>query len=250
MADSSSESRVVVVVGASSGIGRVLATMYAARGDRVVVLARRFELLRELEQQYPTIHAAACDVTQPDAEQVLSEIVAKYGKIDLFIFASGVGEINVAYDSSLDLPTLAVNVDGFTRFVNRAFQLMRDQRGHDQRERGGQIAAISSIAGLRGQRGGSVYAASKAYQLHFLEGLRQHCVHEKIPIDVTVLIPGFVDTAMAKGDGLFWVAPVPLAAEQIVRAIDKRKTIAYITRRWSIIAWILKRLPDCIYQRL
>ncbi|MDD3469288.1 MAG: SDR family NAD(P)-dependent oxidoreductase [Thermoguttaceae bacterium] len=241
--DSSQTSRVVVIVGASSGIGHALATVYATLGNRVAVLARRHEPLHELERQYPTTRAFPCDVTEVNAERVLSEITETLGEMDLFIFASGVGEANLAYDSSLDLPTIAVNVEGFTRFVNRAFQLMRGRRG-------GQIAAISSIAGLRGQRGGSVYAASKAYQIHFLEGLRQHCVHEKLPIDITILIPGFVDTVMAKGDGLFWVAPVPIAAQQIVHAIAKRKTVAYITRRWSVIAWLLRHLPEFIYKRL
>lgn len=61
----------------------------------------------------------------------------------------------------------------------------------------------------------------------------------KLKIFVTDIRPGFVDTAMAKGNGLFWVAPVEKASKQICTAIQKKKKIVYITRRWKFIAQIL-----------
>ena len=61
---------------------------------------------------------------------------------------------------------------------------------------------------------------------------------------------GLVDTDMAKGDGLFWVMPVDKVAKQIFKAIKKRKKVVYVTKRWGIIARILKILPRFIYDRM
>lgn len=69
-------------------------------------------------------------------------------------------------------------------------------------------------------------------------------------IFVTDIRPGFVDTAMAKGNGLFWVAPVEKASKQIYTAIQKKKKIAYITKRWKFIAQILKLMPSSLYCKI
>jgi len=71
-----------------------------------------------------------------------------------------------------------------------------------------------------------------------------------LPITVTDIKPGFVNTAMAKGDGIFWAAPADKAALQIYNAIERKRAHAYITHRWRLIAWILKVMPNCIYERL
>ena len=78
---------------------------------------------------------------------------------------------------------------------------------------------------------------------HYLEGLRLKGLKMKIPVIITDIQPGFVDTAMAQGDKLFWVAPPGTAALQIYEAIEKKKSHAYITKRWRLIAWLLKLTP-------
>ena len=67
-----------------------------------------------------------------------------------------------------------------------------------------------------------------------------------LPIVVTDIKPGFVDTAMAKGEGLFWVATPQEAARQIYRAIERKAKHAYVTRRWRLFAWLFKLLPDFV----
>ncbi|MFM7090093.1 MAG: oxidoreductase, partial [Bacteroidota bacterium] len=62
--------------------------------------------------------------------------------------------------------------------------------------------------------------------------------------------PGFVDTDMAKGEGQFWVASVEKATRQIFIAIKQRKKMVYITKRWKLIAIILKGIPGKLYNRL
>ncbi len=72
----------------------------------------------------------------------------------------------------------------------------------------------------------------------------------KSPIFITDIRPGFVDTEMAKGEGLFWIASVEKATNQIFEAIKKRKKLVYITKRWRLIAIILKIMPKQMYDRM
>jgi short-subunit dehydrogenase len=69
-------------------------------------------------------------------------------------------------------------------------------------------------------------------------------------VHVTEVLPGFVDTDMAKGSGLFWVAPVKVASRQIVHAIQRRKKKVYITKRWALVALLPKIIPDWLYKKL
>jgi short-subunit dehydrogenase len=94
------------------------------------------------------------------------------------------------------------------------------------------------------------YNASKAYQINYLEGLRQKATKTKKPIYVTDIRPGFVDTDMAKGEGQFWVTTKEKAARQIFGIIKRKKGIGYVTKRWWIIAKLLRLIPNEIYKRM
>lgn len=114
----------------------------------------------------------------------------------------------------------------------------------------GHLVDISSIAAIRGSREAPAYNASKAFMSNYLEGLRNRAIKAGLPIAVTDIQPGFVDTDMAKGEGLFWVAPPQKAARQIYKAIQRKARRAYVTKRWGLIAWLLKVLPDALHARL
>ena len=86
--------------------------------------------------------------------------------------------------------------------------------------------------------------------MNYLEGLRQKAKKLNSDISVTDIRPGFVDTEMAKGEGLFWVAPVEKASRQIFNAINRKKRVAYVTKRWRFIASVLKHLPRPIYDKM
>jgi short-subunit dehydrogenase len=120
---------------------------------------------------------------------------------------------------------------------------------HLQKRGSGQIVGISSIAALRGNRAAPAYNASKAFISNYLEALRNRFRKLNLPIVVTDVQPGFVDTAMAKGEGVFWAAAPEKAARQIFTAIGKRKEHAYVTKRWRVIAWVLKAAPNWLYHR-
>lgn len=79
---------------------------------------------------------------------------------------------------------------------------------------------------------------------NYLQGLRHKFDKLRLPIVVTDVQPGFVDTAMAKAERRFWVASPERAARQIFTAIRKRKKHVYVSKRWRMIAWLIKVLPD------
>jgi hypothetical protein len=78
--------------------------------------------------------------------------------------------------------------------------------------------------------------------------VRYRCNKLRLPIVVTEVKPGFVDTRMAGGD--FWLASPEVAAEQILAAIRRRSRHAYVTRRWRLIAWLMRIVPEVVWAKL
>jgi short-subunit dehydrogenase len=84
---------------------------------------------------------------------------------------------------------------------------------------------------------------------NYMEALRNRFRKLRLPVIVTDVQPGLVDTAMAKGEGVFWAAPADKAARQVFSAIRKGKEHAYVTRRWRLVAWLMKAAPGWLYHR-
>jgi short-subunit dehydrogenase len=234
-----------IVIGATSGIGKALAEVLAEHGYRVGITGRRTELLQELQVQNPQSYVAQfMDISkQEEAREIFNRLVETMGGVDLVVVNSGWGKRNEEMDWAIDKQIIDVNVAGCVAIANAAIHVFFKQGcGH--------LVGISSIAALRGSRFVPTYPASKAFLSAYLYGLRHKVRHNKLPITITDIKPGFVDTAMAQGDHVFWRAPVRKAAEQIYQAIVKKKKHAYITKRWRLIAWLLKILPDWLYFKM
>ena len=235
----------VVIVGASSGIGRALAKLLAKNGGVIGLVSRRLELLLELQREIGhQARVRQIDVSNThNARSQFSDFLQELGNIDLIVICAGTGFINPELDWDKENETIAVNVAGFTAIANIAIHyFLNAGTGH--------LVNISSIAALRGSGSAPSYNASKAFESIYLDGLRQMTAKLRLPITITDIQPGFVDTAMAQGEGLFWVASPEEAAKQIYEAIKGRRDHAYITKRWRLIAWFLKLAPNCIYDRL
>jgi len=157
--------------------------------------------------------------------------------------SSGTGEINPLLEQDIERYTNEVNVAGFTAVADWAFNFFEHHAS-------GHFAAITSIGGIRGSRQAPAYFASKAYQINYLEGLTQKAKKTKLPIYITDVRPGFVDTAMAAGENIFWMATVEKAAKQIFNAIKRKKNVVYVTKRWRPIAFIFRLLPGFLYKRM
>jgi short-subunit dehydrogenase len=225
----------VIIVGASSGIGKELVLQLAKNDYLIGITGRRTELLEQLRQQYPEkIYCSEIDNTQTDTLEVkLENLKTQLGGLDVLILSSGTGNINEALTFEIEQATIDLNITAFTKIAGWAFNTF-------QKQTYGHLVAITSLAGMTGSHIAPAYNASKAYQINYLKGLRKKAYNLKQPIIITEARPGFVDTAMAKGEGLFWVAPASKAAAQIVAAINKKKQLAYITKRWAIVGLVLK----------
>lgn len=234
-----------IVIGATSGIGEGLAKLLVENNYIVGITGRRTELLEKLQAEKPNAYfIKTMDVTKTkETVEKLEELKTEMGGLDLLILSSGTGDPNEHLDFEIEKRTIETNVLGFTCITNWTFNLF-------QKQEFGHLAAISSVGGLRGTSQAPAYNATKSYQINYLEALRQKATHLKKPIFVTDIRPGFVDTAMAKGEGQFWIAPVDKATQQIFEAIKSKKKIAYVTKRWRLIATILKRIPRPIYDRM
>ena len=235
----------IVIIGATSGIGKALFEKYANENNRIGIIGRRAHLVDELYQKYPSkAIPAKADITNlEEIGQAICTLHETLGHIDLAIACAGTGEINATLDYAVERPTIDTNVVGWTFVIDMLYHIF-------ERQNSGHLVAITSAGGLRGEPMAPAYSATKAYQINYMEALRKKAFKNGSQIAVTDIRPGLVNTAMAKGDGLFWVMPVEKVARQITSAIREKKSIAYVTKRWYVLAIITKILPYFLYKRM
>ena len=234
----------VIIIGATSGIGRELAKLYAVNNWLVGATGRRKELLQSLQKEFPDNILTECfDVTGTENIESIKILIQQLGGLDLLIYNSGYGEPSETLEWGIDKATTQINVNGFVEIVHFTFNyFMTEGKGH--------IAAISSIAAIRGSSYAPAYSASKAYMSTYMEGLYIKAAKLKLPVYITDIQPGFVNTAMAKSTGQFWVSSAEKAAQQIYSAITNKKRKAYITKRWWLIAKLMMVIPIRIYKKI
>jgi len=207
-----------IIIGATSGIGRALAEKLVANNWTVGITGRRAALLEEIQAQAPTqILTLAHDVTEiATSDEKLTSLYNQLGTVDLVVVCSGFAAINHQLEWAIEHKTIDTNVTGICKAYQFAFTKFKAQGA-------GHLVGITSIAALRGNRYCPSYSAAKAFQANYLEALRGISKKRKLNITVTDIQPGFVDTPMAQGPGMFWVAPVQKAANQIYNGILKGK---------------------------
>jgi short-subunit dehydrogenase len=235
----------VIIIGSTSGIGKGLAQIFAANDYKVGITGRRKELLLELKDEIPDAYLTkVLDLTDTVSSiEQLEELTIELGGLDILVISSGIGEINISLDFEIEKQTIDTNILGFTSIADWAFNYF-------QKQQTGHLVLISSIGGLRGSSQAPAYNASKAYQINYTEGLQQKATKLKLPILITDIRPGLVDTKMAKGEGLFWVMPLEKAVYQMYKAIVNKRKVVYVTKRWRIIALLLKLIPRGVYVRM
>lgn len=235
-----------IVFGATSGIGKKLASYLVVDGYKVAITGRRLQKLNTIKTTKPNRYFVWGNDVQnvENTEVVFKQIVEEFGSIDLVIHCSGIGYENPELDWQKEQDTLKTNVLGATRIYDLAFNLFNMQ-GY------GHLVSISSIAALRGNRIAPAYNASKAFQVNYLESL--YFKSKEIKGDktyVTDVRPGYIDTRMALGDDIFWMASLEKASKQIYSAIKRKKRRVYISKRWILIAWVLKIVPSWLIKKV
>ncbi len=236
----------MVIIGATSGIGEQLARLAIRNGYIVGGTGRRVARLKALKDELgDNFYTHQMDVTLFDeAKTALHNLIDRMGGMDIIVLNAGISNHPASSIVAMEQKVIDVNVSGFVQLFGEAFQYFRKQ-GH------GQIVGISSIAGLFGSSRAAPYSASKAFISTYMQAYRQRCNRIKEDIPVTDIVAGFIKSEMTEGKrGMFWVAETDKAVEQILHAIEKRKPVAYITRRWRLVAWLIHLMPDRLIDRL
>jgi len=188
----STESRVVVVTGASAGIGLAASIQFAAQGDRVVAgvrdLERRGELEAAASRAGVDLDILQLDVAEDDSvEQAFQQIHKRHGRVDVLIGNAGIGSLGALEEISMDFlrRAMEVNFYGVVRTTRAVLPRMREAGS-------GRLLAISSLGGVMGQPFTDAYSASK----HAVEGLYESMqpVLKRFGIHVSIVEPGPVGT--------------------------------------------------------
>lgn len=237
----------VIIIGATSGIGRELAICFVKAGYRVGITGRRKERLDDLRELFPDsfgdpspIETACFDVTGKENVFHLQSLINKLGGLDLLVYNSGFGDPSPDLDWKIDKKTVDINVYGFIEIVNWCYHYFLKQGS-------GHIAATSSVASNRGNSFAPAYSASKAFISCYLEGLYFKCRKLKLPLFITDVQPGFVKTKDIDLKGLFWVVPLQKAGRQLFEGIESRRFRVYISKRWRLVAVLMRVVPRVIY---
>jgi len=180
--------RVTLITGASAGIGTELARVFASKGHRLALVARRADRLSALADEIAAAGGAApiviaCDLEQPDAsDMIAAALAAEEVEVEYVINNAGFGLFGhaIELDRAEQLSMIAVNIRAMTDLSLRFSE-------HLIRHRGG-ILNVSSIAGFLPGPGMAVYYASKAYVLSFSEAMRRELAPHGVR--VTALCPG------------------------------------------------------------
>jgi decaprenylphospho-beta-D-erythro-pentofuranosid-2-ulose 2-reductase len=240
----------ILIIGATSAIAEATARIYAARNDRLYLLARNTERMQTLaaDLRVRGAESVRCDTLEVNDfashEAVIDAAIDSMGGIDLVLIAHGTLSDQKAceQDFSLTLQELNTNAIG-------VFSLLTHLANHFEAQRHGTIAVISSVAGDRGRQSNYVYGTAKGAVSIFLQGLRNRLYRSGV--HVLTIKPGFVDTPMTRKlkKGLLWASPEKVG-KNIVVAITKKKNCVYIPAFWKGIMLVIKLAPESIFKRL
>lgn len=236
----------VIIIGASSGIGRALAEKYIGQGDIVGITGRREELLNEIAGKAPgKVFVSVFDVA--DRERVpaaLDALAGSMGGVDMLIYNSGYGKSSPELDVEVELHTMDVNNAGFLSCVGWAFCYFRDRgiKGH--------IAAVSSVASTGGLGPAPAYSATKKFIAVYMQALEQKSRTLSAGIRFTTIKPGFIDTDLIKGKRYPVTMKLDYAAERIFRALESGRRCRIIDWKWAAIVALWKLIPSWMWVRI
>lgn len=235
-----------IIIGASSGMGKEVSKLLLTDGWQIGIGARRTDALEEIKQMKPeAVVTAAIDVMSEDATQRLEQLIADNGGMDLFFLASGIGKQNPNLDSEIELRTVATNGMGFTRMVDTAFNWFAANGSK------GQIAVISSIAGVKGLGMAPSYSATKAFQNTYIEALNQLAHMRHLDISFTDIRPGFVKTDLLNdGKNYPLLMDKTKVAKKIINAIYHKRSVQIIDWRYRILVFFWRLIPRWLWVRL
>jgi short-subunit dehydrogenase len=242
--------KVVLITGASSGIGYAVAEKLARKNCSLILLSRRSDILQKLlsDNKITDAKGAAykCDVTNhAEVKEAINAGYKKFGRIDAAILSSGTSHRTnpETFDAAAGKEIMDVNFYGIVNCLDVLIPLMKKQ---DK----GIIAGISSIAESRGYPRSGFYSASKAAMSILLESIRIEL--RGTSVKVLTVKPGFVRTPMTDKNefGMPFLLEPDKAADIIVSGIEKEKRIIQFPLPLVLGAKLVRIIPDALFDRL
>ncbi|MDI6099508.1 SDR family oxidoreductase [Actinoplanes sp. NEAU-A12] len=240
---------VVLITGASAGLGEEMARQFAALGYDLALCARRTDRLTALQKELAgtRVSVRALDVTDDQAVfTVFREFAEEFGRIDRVIVNAGLGKGAPLGTGRWDAnrSTAMVNFVGALAQTEAALEIFRaQQRGH--------LVLISSMSALRGMRRAmTTYAATKAGVAAIAEGVRSERIRG---VDVSVIFPGYIRSEMNEHvtQKTRFMVDTPAGVRAMVAAIEKRKAKAYVPAwPWVPIGVAMRTLPLSVVRKL
>lgn len=243
-------SRLVLITGASSGIGQALALQYARQGWRLALVARRADAIKTWLSPYgisaDSYHVYSADVTDADSLAAMAQsCMAGQGVPDVVIANAGISiGVDSAQRADLDVMAriLATNVLGVAATFGPFISAMT-ARGS------GVLVGIGSVAGIRGLPGHGGYCASKAAVISYCESLRGEL--RASGVQVLTICPGYIATPLTQNNR--YKMPFLMSADdfaaQAVRAIEARASYRVIPWQMGIVAKALRLLPNWLFDK-
>jgi len=242
--------KVVLISGASSGIGKAVTERMLKEDCRLILLARRVELLEQFRNKSQTGNnqplIIKCDVSKKDeVASAFGLIKEKFGKVDVAILNAGAGKNMTVenYNSKYAEEIFGANIFGIVYWVE---QLLPDFIKRKE----GVIVGVSSQADNRGFSGSGFYCASKAAASIYLEGLRVEL--KRYGVKVITVRPGFVKTPMTDQNNfqMPFLMTAEKAAKIIINGIKKEKRIIQFPWQTVFLTKIVGLMPGNIYEYL
>jgi short-subunit dehydrogenase len=244
--------RSVIVIGATSGIGRAVVERLANDGVRVGIAGRREERLIELQQRFgkELISYRVMDVTEVSATAALDELIAEVGAPDALLYASGIGKQNPTLDADIELRTVETNCVGMVRLVDHFINYVKREPTYNKKHKA-HIAVITSVAGTMGMGPAPAYSATKSMQSAYLVALAQHARMQRIPLTVGDIRPGFVATEILNPEKRYpMIMTVEQAAKYVTRSLRRHKRITIFDWRYKLLVGFWRCIPRCIWERM
>jgi len=247
------KNKVVIVTGASSGIGKETAKVFAKAGCKVVLASRNIDNLKKVEEEIKTFNSNVL-VVQTDVsdfkslDNLVEETLKVFGRIDILINNAGFGIYGWFHQTPFEEieNIMRVNFLGSAYLIHKVLPLMM-QQGE------GVIVNVSSVVGKRGVSGMGIYSASKFALTGLTEALRVE--YKKFGIHFIGVHPGTTDTKFFENakyygtnrmQGRFMIMSAEKVAKEILKAVLKRKREIVLTPLGKLTVWINKLFPSFV----
>ncbi|EKQ85707.1 KR domain protein [Leptospira kirschneri serovar Grippotyphosa str. Moskva] len=242
----------VIITGASSGIGKELAKLYARTGANVALTARRKDVLKKIVEELKSSGAkgkilfATLDVSDTDQNfKVIPKLVKELGGLDLIVLNAGISTTSSFGGRSFeaDRAVIETNLIGAMAGVEAVLPIF-------QKQKSGQIVAISSVASFRGLPGSASYSSSKAGLSVYMEALRGEV--KRYGIFVSVIHPGFIDTPINNRiKSRPFVISVERGAQKIFKRIENKVLSATVPWfPWVFLGYLMKHIPEFLWSKI